>query len=182
MLVYSLHNLRSDLDAYAMPRVVTDKQAAAIREVLSGTNPSVPVDVFASGADPEAMEYASELRSAIASGGWEANFAAIDPWGEDNPARNNLQFSNKFLALDRGAGLRVCAVGSNTKPDPKHPTQDTVLARALNDAGIDSGAGGLTNNCAKYSIILEVGKRPADLSDREPILSQFGRWLQRISE
>lgn len=72
-----LQSLRNDLDMYVMPRVVTEKQAAALRTALS-SNPNtwnVQLNICSNVGDREATEFAGQLFNAIRNGGWDAQFA-----------------------------------------------------------------------------------------------------------
>jgi hypothetical protein len=54
------------------PRTLTQSQAAAISKTLA-TVPSARISVSAVLGDPEAVQYASQLRQAIIAGGWQVD-------------------------------------------------------------------------------------------------------------
>jgi hypothetical protein len=172
--------LRSDLDAYAMPRKVSKMQAENIKTVLSGHDPGITVDVIASVADKEALEYAGELMNAIKAGGWDARLVTVNPWETgDSSIHEGGNWSNIYPALDSGVSLRVGTVGPPTNPDPRHPTPDALLAEAFQRAGnISNGGGGGPSRDGKYHLDVEVGRRPTEI--RTPtVRSQIGQWIMR---
>ena len=52
------------------PRAVTEGQAAAISKVLAA-RPQRRISITAVLGDPEALQYATQLRQAIVAGGWQ---------------------------------------------------------------------------------------------------------------
>jgi len=167
------------LKNYVIPRTVPEEQAAAIRKVLSAHESSV-VDVVANVGDPEALEYAGQLSNAIKSGGWEAKFGPVNPW-DTSPysARFGQVFNPLWLALDRGIMIRVGYVGQRGNPDPRHPTPDELLFAAFKAANLEYG-GSLTADQDKYSLIVEVGRRPTMINRSPSLFARLGRWLMDL--
>lgn len=182
MVSFYLHSIRQDIDMYAKPRVVTDTQAIELKKVLSANKPVVPINVFASVGDPEAMEYAGELTNAIAAGGWEAHPVYVNPWDAEHPATDTGGVNKMYLALDRGLGIRTCVVGQPTNPDPKNPTPDAVLILAFRQAHIEMAGGGGNSGCSTYSLSVEVGRRPVIINYQSPLHDRLGRWLISLSQ
>src|ERR1035437_965276 len=147
-----VHQLRSDLDNYVMPRSVTKQQADQISQVLAGHDPGISLDVFASVADPEATEYAAQLMNAIKKGGWDARLGVLNPWETGALANhNNGTFYNIYLAMDRDVTIRVGLVGQPKNPDPRHPDPDALLREAFQKAGINAGGAGSADR-GQYSL------------------------------
>jgi hypothetical protein len=181
-ILFSLHSLRRDLDTYVLPRTVNKEQAATLRTVLSGSPSNVPVTVFTNVGDPEALEYASQLYTAITASGWEARFMPINPWEPKPPALLSKEFDYAFLMVDKGILIRTCLVGQPINPDPKHPVPDVALNAALTQANIETSGGGSTSNCEDYSLSLEVARRPEAIGQQPSLLSRLGRWLMGFSQ
>jgi hypothetical protein len=176
-VVFFLLQLRSDLDAYVMPRAITAKQADMLRQTLMGRDPGIPIEVFVNQTDGEAMEYASQLTNAIKAAGWDARFQPLNPW-ETGPSAKHYEggFYNIYLALDQGVSIRVSGEGQHPN-DPRHPGANTILQEAFQKAGnISNGGGGAA--AGPYSVSIEVGRRP--LAIRSPTMrSQIGDWIMR---
>ena len=139
LLLY-LYGLRNDLDAYVMPRVITEQQAEQIVRTLQGHDRQVVVNVLTNVADPEALEYGKQDTGAITGGGWKVNFIPINPWDEKQvDPKIGPQSMKMYLALDQGIVQRLCLIGQRQNPDPKHPTPDAILATAFRAAHIEFG-------------------------------------------
>lgn len=145
-----LDSVRADVNRYAMPRVLSPKQAAALSGFLQKHNTDVTVTVKVYVGDPEALEYAAELFNAIKAGDWNAQFEPRDPPPTGIP--------------NAGMGLFVDFPGQPPNPDPKHPRPDEILTQALQLAGMTGNfsSGGAANR-GGYSLSLIVGRRPRDL-------------------
>jgi len=178
---YQLRQIQDDLNSYVMPRTVTSDQATEIRNTLF-TNPSeVPVNVFSSSGDPEAVEYAGQITDAISGGGWNASFRTINPWEPtDDPDKNGGDFHAIYVAIEQGIAIRTCIVGQPTNPDPKHPTPDATLSMALTAAHIQAGSAS-RSNCLKYSVVIEVGRRPVVINREPTRLYRIGRSIINLS-
>jgi hypothetical protein len=164
-LMFYLHELRRDLDAYMMPRVITEEQAAQIRKVLQAHNPETVVNLVSNAGDPEAAEYAAQLTNAIVSGGWEVAIQSLNPWGPQSIEVNSKlgrAFDNMWLAMDQGVLIRVGLAGQPQNANPQHPTPAALLASALRTADIQFGSGEWADR-GKYTLILEVGHRPRSI-------------------
>jgi len=172
-----IHSLRHDLDMYVMPRVVTQEQAVELRKALkaSPSPTDVTVTIFSSVADRETVDYGSELFSAIVAGGWNAKFQPVNPWDPSPPTRR--EFYNSYLIADQGLTIHTCLVGQPVNRDPNHPTPDEILKEALLEADIDVNGPGQAPDCGKYSLDLEVGKRPVEIGRRPSILFRLGKWI-----
>jgi hypothetical protein len=176
-VVFFALQLRSDLDAYVMPRKITTKQADSIRQSLMGRDPGIPIEVFVNQTDSESMEYASQLTNAIKAGGWDARFQPLNPW-ETGPSSIHYDgaFYNIYLALDQGVSIRVSGEAQHPN-DPQHPGANVILQEAFQKAGdISNGGGGAATG--PYSVSVEVGRRPLEI---RPLTAraQIGNWIMR---
>lgn len=178
-----LHGLRSDFNAYAMPRQLTVAQKRELGRFLSAHGSDATVHVFVNVSDREALEYAGQIFNAIRNGGWRADFRPINPWEPDNPKQHERALSNMILVLDSGLEIRTCIPGQPVNPDPKHqhPTPDALLGEAFRDAHVDVNGGGGSADCGDYSVNVLVEHRPVVIGDREPLLRRIGRGIERLS-
>jgi hypothetical protein len=69
----SLYSLRSDLETYVMPRRITDRQSLRLREYLSHRNSFGLGVKIANMNDPESLDYASEIFTALRNARLEVN-------------------------------------------------------------------------------------------------------------
>jgi hypothetical protein len=175
----SFYALRNDLNAYVMPRKLSDRQVAEVQRVLSAHNSDITVDILVNPADQEALTYAAEISRAIISGGWNTRLVPFNPWDVTNPGLSGSRIYIPNALVDKGVSIQTCILGQPKNPDPKHPTDDGVLQEALMDAQIAMGSG-MKADCQLYSITIVVGGRPWGAQYREPVLSRFGRWLEKL--
>jgi hypothetical protein len=71
-MVYTVVSVRSDMNTYVLPRVVTAEQADKLKDYLSKKEGyAVSVEVVPN--DQEAMEYAAELFNALRQTNWDIN-------------------------------------------------------------------------------------------------------------
>ena len=176
-LMDTMFTLRSDMDAYVVPRTLTRTQANAIQKVLSASESPGPINVFSDVSDLEATAYAGWLSGAMINGGWDARDMPVKPWDASDPEKNGGDFYNVYVAMDQGVSIRTCTVGQPKKPDPRHPTPDVVLRTAFEAAHLNVGSGS-KYNCAKYSFIVEVGRRPLEIRT-QPLRAKIGEWITR---
>jgi hypothetical protein len=175
-LTLFLGQIRTDLDAYVMPRTLSEQQLKQISAVLTGRNPGTPIEVFVSTADGEAISYAVEIINLMKRCGWDARLQTLNPW-EDGPSAKHYDgaFYNIYLALDSGISVRV-AGESQHQSDPLHPGAEVYLREAFQKAEIPSGNAGSTKG--SYAVMIEVGKRPYEIR-RTTVRSQIGQWIMR---
>lgn len=178
----SVRTLRTDLNRYAMPRVVTKEQADDLRKALLASPSETPVKVFTNVTDPEALEYGGQVFNAISAGGWEVQFQPIDPWDTTAPTIQGTRFDKLFVQRSQGLNIEVCLVGQPTNPDPKHPAPEVLLQTALREAHIEVNGGGTAADCGQYTLALVIGKRPRTIGEEPPVLVRFGDWLRRVGE
>lgn len=172
--------LRSDLDTYVMPRVLTDEQANEIGAVLSGHNPGITVEVFVNAYDREATPYASQLSKAIKKGGWNVHFQPLSPWDSGVSANhNNGTFFNYYLAMDEGVAIRTALAGPppNGEDALQSPAQ-MILDEAFQKGGIARVGRTAMPNRGQDCIYIEVGKRPLEITN-PTLKSKIGDWILR---
>jgi hypothetical protein len=179
--VFYVLRLRSDLDAFVIPRTLTDEQREAIRAVLSQhDDPHADINVFASQLDPEAVEYAATLFNAIKDSGWTVRFGNLNPL-DTAPNPNLDKYKNTFfpayLAVDGGVNIRVGYPGQPSNSDPKNLRPDELLGKAFSAARIQHGGGGGANQSG-YFVIIAVGRRPLAIRD-VPWRFKVAGWLAR---
>lgn len=162
-----VHQIRSDLDSYVLPRHLTEKQASAFEALLSKNKP-FRVTVQVAVHDAEALQYAGEIFNAFKKSGWDD--AIFHP--------TETAVSEPPYTLNDGMCIEV--VGTNAgPPDPKHdPAQ--LLGQAFQSAHIEANCGGGIG-AGNYEVFVAVGHRPLKIGDQEPILSKLGRWIERMS-
>src|ERR1700728_183636 len=154
-------SIRSDVDHYVMPRVVTAREVSDLREYLSHHEPH-SVTVKVNPLDPEATEYASQLKNALTAGTWDAEFSTFD--GEPRTSND---------------GLCILEHGVNSKPnDPKHDPLP-LLQQGLSAAHIAANCGGSVG-AGDYKLYLLVGHRPISIHNDPPVLFRLGRWLMGL--
>jgi hypothetical protein len=158
LLVYTLHDLRSDLNEYAMPRSVTQKQYSDLREYLSKRVPAnFPIMVMAEPTDPEAVSYAAQLGDALTRAGWEATCCRTP----NHPLHD---------------GVLIGSSGIVPKNNPY-----VILDQALSSINVGSGyinIGPFDKN--EYQLYLLVGHRPVAIgyTVRRSLLFRVGDWLR----
>jgi hypothetical protein len=159
-VVYSLiymDALKTDIDAYVIPRVVTAKQSAAIREYLSHYE-KYPVVVKAPPFDTEAVEYAGQILNMLKAADWDVTF---------NTATNDAP------PLTNGGLCFYLTDPQN--PDPAHDPKE-ILENAFRAAHIIAGCGGGGTS----KLFLVVGHRPLVLGNHETIPSKIKSWISAL--
>jgi hypothetical protein len=201
-----IHDLRSDLNAYAMPRTITEKQANRLRDYLS-RYPVYAVTVRVVSHDQEALEYAAELANALKRTNWDATGPSFirtrrtlqEPKPGDVDSSGKPVYKNPYDYTDaKNAWLEqeiikdiedrtsdltelcidVELAGQPTNPDPRHPAPWTILRDALHYAGITSTCGGGQADTGTNRILLDVGHRPRILGDRETLPNKIRRLIR----
>jgi hypothetical protein len=164
-MVY-MHTLRSDLDTYAMPRTIAEKQAESLRKYLLGYEQyAVTVTLKANPDDHEAVEYASQIVNAFVGSGWNTSLDTSD-------SAPTLKTFND--------GLYLHVVGANAgPPDPKHNPQ-LILREAFEAANIAANV--TTLGAGDYKVFLLVGRRPIKLEGEETMLFKLGRWIEQLGQ
>lgn len=153
-----IRSLRKDIEAYVLPRRITNDQAEGLREYLSHHEPH-PVTVKVNPRDAEAREYASQILNALKRTEWEVEFSTSDA-----------------VPHTLNEGLCIGVVGANAGPrDPKHNPQQ-LLQQAFRAARIIAN-GSSSASAGNYALFVLVGPRPLRLSASEPLLRRLGRWL-----
>jgi len=205
MLVSYLHDLRSDLNTYVMPRTITKQQAQKLREYLSKRE-SCAVTIKVVRHDQEAMEYAGQLFNAMRQTNWDINppnhggpeYVKFEPYGAkpnlSNYGQNHIEAflrdyaewvnaevrrnadENNFDAT--GLNIQVEMPGQPVNPDPRHPTPDQLLSDALQYAGLEEPGRGGSYNKDGYKLSLLVGHRPRILGDQTPLKDRIAHWIE----
>ncbi len=127
-------SLYQTLAGYRRPRELNETQAAAISKTLAA-GPARRISITAVMGDEEALQYATELREAIAAGGWIVDEV------------QQAAFSNRV------AGVLI-SVG--TKPAPQAANE---LFRALSAAGVPA-TGTFDPSAVPDRVLLVVGLSP----------------------
>jgi hypothetical protein len=166
LAIYSItymNALRSDIDAYVMPRTVTQKQADDLREYLSHRD-KYAVTVKVNPLDAEAREYASRIFNALNQSDWNATF--------------DTSIGDPSTAND---GVCINTVGENAKPyDAKHDPQP-LLQQAFASADIQTNCSG-SAAAGAYKLFVLVGHRPLIVGYRPPALVRLGRWIMSLGQ
>jgi hypothetical protein len=155
-----VHQLRSDLDTYVMPRTVTSRQAEDLREFLSHhESHSITIKINAQSVqDEEARQYWLQLSDAFKRTNWTVE--AITPATEPNG----------------GPGLSFYETGQNAKPNNPGHDPVTLLQEAFQNAHIDL-PGGASVGAGEYRLFLLVGHRPLEIHSGQPFRSKVGQWI-----
>ena len=152
--------IRSDLDTYVMPRVLTKQQAVELHKLLT-EHAHVPVVLKYDHYDPETESYAGQWADVLANAGW--------------PLTSDTDESQQPYAR---AYLNLCVVELGNPPDPEHSSSAATLTQALGIAGGDQ-CSGKNPSLPGYKLFLVVGHRPLELHKKPPILTRLGQWLER---
>jgi hypothetical protein len=165
-LLLALHSVRSDLDAYVMPRTVTSKQADKLHDFsLHRELSSVTVKVNVT--DEEATRYSGQILEALKLAGWNA---AWDTGGSGNNDVNTLN-----------NGLCIGERGNNPKTgDPTHNPRH-ILEQALEAADIEVTCSTGSGGDREYSLFLLVGHRPISTRPKMTWRRRFVQWLSESS-
>ncbi len=161
--VAQVFEIRSDLDTYAMPRSLTQKQADILRKyLLSNEAYAFPLVVRAGANDAEAIEYGSDFVNAFAGSGWTISL--------DTP--ETMQ--------PVGGGLEIENLGNNAEPpDPQHRPEE-ILRKAFEAAHIPASSGG--SGAGEYKLFLLIGHRPVKLEGEDTTLFKLGQWFEKIGQ
>jgi hypothetical protein len=164
VLLFQVYSLRQDFDVYLMPRTVSDKQKAALKQALGTiqTREKKTISIIIPPNNPEASYYASQLQSAITDAGW----TAIPP---HSPSNNEPQ-------LGGSGGLCLMITGGN------YPTSriqlENEIKDAFNKAGVNVPCGG-SQTAGEFMIYLMVDPRPVEVNRPVSIFILVGNWLTR---
>jgi hypothetical protein len=143
---------RSDVDKYAMPRVLSSKQRAALKSYLSGKTPFGFIFVRYAFHDVEAASYAEQLAEAFRAGGWQAGAAA--------------DFVQR-LTPPSFPGVGIWEDEPATYSRTPTQTQNLLtLGKALDAAQITGFQSG--NVATAYQLYIYVGPRPLELPTKRP--------------
>lgn len=144
--------LRDDLDRYAMPRRLTEKQTSVLVEYLSKHKPQT-VELRVVKNDQEAAAYSQDIRIAIEKAGWPVSHAPPLPEAQEG------------LALHYSYTIETGSRPDNMKPPKPH----AVLHEALRTAGqmVTSSGGGSQVNATVDYVSLTIGRRRRDSYTRE---------------
>lgn len=164
ILTFQIASIRGDLDQYAMPRTLSDRQTKDLKGYLAthglGT-PIVKVDL----RDPEATAYASQIFNAIKSSWADTKFFPDEKDSEPKPPI---------------VGVCIYELGTNAKSsDPKND-QAAALRNGFKAANIAVDCGSTVTAGANALYVL-VGKRPLLLHPQLPFLVKAGKWLEAWS-
>lgn len=162
-LSLQIHSLRSDIDTYVMPRQLTQEQASEVQSYLMSREPH-SIEVKVNSTDQEAIEYASQIQSAIKRGGWDVKF--------DTPVDD--------IQVNTTTGLATWEDGENSRSnDPRHDPKQLVLEAFQSAHVVFNGGGGAS--AGTYKLFIIVGRRPLALNRNLPLLYVLGRWLIRLT-
>ncbi len=179
-LLNSIHTMRYEMDAYLLPRKLTEQQMSDMRSTLGTHKPTVPVTVVYSMADQEASEYGSQIAQVMRSSGWIVRSQGVNPWEiGPNVSHGNGTFHNLDLANSVGIQVRVGLPGQPKYSDQEPPTTEEVLQQAFNKARIEAGGGSAADK-GQYFVFVVVGRRPVALFNPS-WTSRLQHWIiQRI--
>jgi hypothetical protein len=156
-LVYSLHDLRSDLDMYAMPRTLTKSQATDLTDFLRSQQFTSDVYIRVAEDDEEANRYAIDLSKALLAANWNVSF----DWSV--PATKK--------------GLNASWLGKEPQNAKQNPR--VLIEQALMAANVPFGSGGVFGNgTGDYKYFLLVGPRPQRVGGRLPLSWRIGNWIR----
>jgi hypothetical protein len=139
---FYVRQLRTDLDTYVMPRVMTAKQADALRDFLLHHQPH-SVTVKVNQLDQEATAYCNQLSGALKQAEWNVQTSYADP----DPHTQT-------------PGLRIQELGVNARP--KDMQGVTLLQQAFQAARIRIDGSGAVG-AGEYKLLIVVGRRPLAL-------------------
>jgi hypothetical protein len=159
-IVFFVFELRSDLDAYAMPRHLTEKQVRKLRESLSHFGPHDIIIKFRP-SDSEATQYARQLQDVFNQGSWNA---VLDPTTE----KPDIQYY----------GIEIYEQGIKQRPRANITVPD-MIQQAFVSADIRL-AGSTATGSGAYRALLLIGPRPLRIVD-EPLLMKFAHWLETVA-
>ncbi len=153
--LYSLNHeaqsLRYNLDLYVKPRTVTQEQITTMAAYLSQYDPhEIKVAVHAN--DSEAANYMGQIAGGLIRGGWKIL------------STNYIQEQ-----MNQGISINIEQTGQPQNPDPKHPTPELILQRALQQANIPVSGGGGSYNRPAYSITIAIGPRQLVIDTKPPV-------------
>jgi hypothetical protein len=155
ILLFQIASVRSDLDAYAMPRQLSQQQAHDLSAYLTAHG-SYPVTVKADVSNPEAWQYASQIYSAIHSSNWKAELSPVN----DDPK-----------PINQGLCIQITGAGKG----PALPTE--ILQKAFQSAGIEGNCSGV-GSAGDYKMFVLVGSRPIAIGRTPSLLTRLGQWLE----
>jgi hypothetical protein len=158
-LAYSLHVLRSDLDVYVMPRVLTKQQIAELHKLLT-EHDHAPVVLKYDHYDKETEAYAGQWADVLAQAGW--------------PVTSDTDESHQPFARDANS---ICVEEMGARPGTQDPPAER-LVQALETVATE-GCSGHSETTPGYKLFLVVGHRPLALHKTPPILTRIGQWLER---
>lgn len=165
-LAYQNWTLRSDLDSYAMPRVLTPHQAARLTDYLRKSPKTFAVEITADPKDGEAWQYASQFQEPLNNAGWKAVW---NPWqaprAPDAPPLPPGSPPVPRPPVNEGVSIGA-PIGNGDDTGRK------TLARALQSAGIENIGCEMGSDAR---LILLIGHRPMVLGDQRP---WFQRWYE----
>ena len=134
-------SLRSNLDLYVKPRTLTEEQITALASSLSQSDPQ-DVKVIVPVNDAEAANYMGQILGGLTRGGWKIA---------------GIAYSDQ--QMNQGISIFVEQPGQSQNPDPKHPTPDVLLRRALDAAKIIVNGSGGSYGKPAYSLTITIGPR-----------------------
>lgn len=166
----SLHSLRSDLDAYVMPRTLSDKQKSDLEDFLRH-HQAFPVIVKVVVHDAEALQYAGQIFNSFREATWD----------DTNLETTEAPDSKPPYTLNDG--LCIDLAGEWAKPpDPKHDTRQ-VLQQAFQFANIEVNcSGGM--GAGEPQLFVVVGHRPLKVQQQQLNSPQMkiARWIERLGQ
>jgi hypothetical protein len=162
--ISQIMTIQTAVDQYVLPRSLSDKQAADLRDFLSRHKP-YSVTVKANPLDAEALQYAGQLFNVLHGTEWTVELST------SNQDPNTLN-----------PGLCIDEMGENSKP--KFNEKDNprnLLQQAFQAANVEVNCGGGAG-AGEYKLFLLVGHRPLVVGAQVPALVRLGTWIASWSE
>jgi hypothetical protein len=150
-LNHESQSLRSNLDLYVKPRTATQEQITAIAAYLSQYDPQ-QIKVLVVANDAEASNYMGQVMGGLIQGGWKI-----------------LGTGYVEQQMNQGISINVEQTGQPQNPDPKHPTPQDILKRALEAGKIVVSGGGSAYSRPAYSITIAFGPRQLIIDSTPPV-------------
>jgi hypothetical protein len=150
-LSHEAQSLRSNLDLYVRPRTVTQEQISSMAAYLSQYDPH-DIQVIVHANDAEASNYMGQIAGGLIRGGWKI-------------------VSTGYIheQMNQGISINTEQPGQPQNSDPKHPTPELILQRALQQANIPVSGGGGSYNRPAYSITIAIGPRQLVIDTKPPV-------------
>jgi len=167
--IYALlyvHQIRSDLDTYTMPRQLTKAQTRNLEALLRQRQP-FPLTVQAATHDSEALNYAGQIFGAFKQAGWD----------DTEMNTTETEVSGQMNTLNDGLCIDETGMNSLSR-DPKHDPE-RLLQDAFRSAHIEVNCGG-GGGGGDLKVFVLVGHRPLRIGQQQSQYLKFLHWLERL--